>query len=152
MAYNRSEISDATGFDRGDMFTSESVVREYFSVSAQLDMFPDNKDEDVDVLHDVLDDMAATVISNRWHCDFGDGMGYVVTMQRRDGRDRFRMWFATEREMWRGEMHMRTRDYDTTGEPQVMTKEQFAAEEGGELVQSAVLNDPEPFGWCVSPD
>jgi hypothetical protein len=36
-----------------------------------------------------------------------------------------------------------------------MTKAQFAAEEGvaeDDLVQSATLTDPEPFGWCVSPD
>lgn len=68
-------ISEYTGFDQGDEFTSEQQVREYFTVANLADMGLGGSDEgserDNHVLtQDELDAMAAEVIRQRWHCAF----------------------------------------------------------------------------------
>lgn len=62
MVWTRDHIHEATGFDNGDLFTSEEQVRQYFTVQNITDMFgecPYTQDE--------LDEMAEAVIANRWH-------------------------------------------------------------------------------------
>lgn len=62
MLWTRDQIHEATGFDNGDLFTSEAQVREYFTVQNVTDMFgecPCTQDE--------LDEMAEAVTANRWH-------------------------------------------------------------------------------------
>jgi hypothetical protein len=61
-----TQINDATGFAEGDKFTSEQEVRQYFSVSVQVDIFGDDAERDIATLND----WAETVIENRWHCQF----------------------------------------------------------------------------------
>ena len=56
-------INDATAFAEGDRFTSESQVREYFSVESQVSMFGETAVRD----QDLLDQWAEVVISSRWH-------------------------------------------------------------------------------------
>ena len=58
-----TQISEQTGFDSGQLFQSDAQVRDYFTVAAQRAMFGDDAISD----QDVLDDMAADVIANRWH-------------------------------------------------------------------------------------
>ena len=55
-------INDATGFANGTPFRNASDVRRYFTVEAQREMFGDDVDS-----QDVLSEMAAEVIANRWH-------------------------------------------------------------------------------------
>lgn len=68
------QISDLTGFDTGDEFTSERQVRRYFTLENMRQMFTgfgqegDNLALDLD--EDTLDSMADDVIENRWHCAF----------------------------------------------------------------------------------
>lgn len=62
MVLTRAYIHDATGFDNGNLFTSEEQVREYFSVAnieAMFDSCPYTQAE--------LDEMAEAVIAHRWH-------------------------------------------------------------------------------------
>ena len=62
MVWSRDRISEATGFDRGDLFRSVEQVRDYFSVENMRNMFgecPYTQDE--------LHAMAEAVIANRWH-------------------------------------------------------------------------------------
>jgi hypothetical protein len=66
MIYTREYISEATGFDSGDEFTSEEQVREYFSPEEQRAMWGDDAITDADVLAE----MADAVIEERWHCAF----------------------------------------------------------------------------------
>ena len=72
MPFTRTEISDVTGFDAGDKFAGEDQVREYFSreqlMRASRGWAPGCDAESPD--QDVLDEMAETVIRNRWHCEF----------------------------------------------------------------------------------
>jgi len=59
-------ISDATGFDRGDPFTSADQVMQYFTASEQQAMFGGDAVTDPEVLAV----FAQTVIANRWNCRF----------------------------------------------------------------------------------
>lgn len=62
-------ISAETGFDQGDRFTSESQVREYFTVANMTAMFgPFEPGDEPD--QEALEAMAKVVIENRWHCAF----------------------------------------------------------------------------------
>lgn len=66
MVWTRADIHDATGFDSGDLFTSEEQVREYFTVENMRDMFgecPYTQEE--------LDEMAEAVIRHGWHMVHG---------------------------------------------------------------------------------
>lgn len=70
---NRQDISDATGFDSGDMFISVDDVYRYFTITSMNWMYGGNWKLDYpDVDQDILDEMADTVIENRWHCDFDE--------------------------------------------------------------------------------
>lgn len=62
------EINDATGFAGGSKFTSEQQVREYFTVAAMREMVNVPEGELPD--QGTLDEYAADVLENRWHCDF----------------------------------------------------------------------------------
>jgi hypothetical protein len=85
------EISEATGFDMGDFFTSESEVRQYFDISemrsqwrtqarwADSDWDGGDKEniEDTWGAHlietvdaDTLESWANLVIKHQWHCEF----------------------------------------------------------------------------------
>lgn len=64
------EISDATGFDAGDEFTSEQQIRDYFQREQIRGCL-----NPVDGGHQLpsqteLDAMADIVIANRMHCAF----------------------------------------------------------------------------------
>ena len=61
--YGFDKINDATGFANGTKFQSEDDVLGYFTVEAQRQMFPG---DDIDS-QEVLSEMAAEVIENRWH-------------------------------------------------------------------------------------
>ena len=70
----RSEISESTGFDQGVEFESEQDVRDYFTVEAMESMglgniAPDGQ-EPQQATQDDLDELADTVIAQRWHCAF----------------------------------------------------------------------------------
>lgn len=62
-----SEINDATGFANGEKFTTEEQVKAYFTAQNMDDMFGAPHPIQSD-----LDEMAALVIANWWHCDFQD--------------------------------------------------------------------------------
>jgi hypothetical protein len=64
----KQEISDATGFDFGEPFTSEAEVRDYFTMASMRDMSPDGDFGDLD--DETLSEWADVVIAERWHCDF----------------------------------------------------------------------------------
>jgi len=71
---SQTAISESTGFDQGDEFASEQDVRDYFTVEAMQSMglgniAPDGQ-EPQQATQDDLDEMADTVIANRWHCAF----------------------------------------------------------------------------------
>lgn len=59
---DRSYISQATGFDSGDEFTTEQQVREYFTVANMEAMFGECPQTQVE-----LDAMADAAIEHRWH-------------------------------------------------------------------------------------
>ena len=61
----RSGVSDATGFDHGDLFESEAQVREYFTVAEQAVMFGEDGITD----QAILDAFADAVIEHRWHME-----------------------------------------------------------------------------------
>jgi uncharacterized lipoprotein YajG len=58
-----TEINDTTGFANGDKFTSDEQVREYFTTENMRGML----DGENTNTQDELNDMAETVIANRWH-------------------------------------------------------------------------------------
>ena len=58
----RTYISEATGFDLGDEFTSEAQVREYFTVTTLRDAF-----DGCPYTQEALGVMAEAVIANGWH-------------------------------------------------------------------------------------
>lgn len=63
----RQELSEQTGFDLGEQFTSEAQVREYFTAENMIAMFgDDNAETDAET----LDSYAYAVIRTRWHCAF----------------------------------------------------------------------------------
>lgn len=62
--WTRQEISDVTGFDRGDVFESEEQLREYFTVANMRDMF--GPDDELPTQEE-LDEMCETVLEHRWH-------------------------------------------------------------------------------------
>lgn len=62
MVWTWDDISEATGFDRGDLFTSEEQVREYFSIPNIEAMFGECPYTQAE-----LDEMAEEVIRHRWH-------------------------------------------------------------------------------------
>lgn len=68
---DRKEISEKTGFDSGDTFSNESEVRDYFTVKSMRQMFGDDLEANFPELADqeILDEMAETVIDNKWHMD-----------------------------------------------------------------------------------
>lgn len=66
MDLTREHISESTGFDGGDEFTSEQQVRQYFTVAEQAAMFSGDGIAD----QATLDAMADAVIAHRWHCAF----------------------------------------------------------------------------------
>lgn len=57
------QISDETGFDSGNYFTSEQQVRDYFTPAAQCHMFGDDAITD----QKMLESMADLVIERGWH-------------------------------------------------------------------------------------
>ena len=63
MALTREQISEATGFDQGDMFADEIEVLDYFTHENICWMFGA-----CPYLTETLDEMAETVIGNHWHC------------------------------------------------------------------------------------
>src|SRR5690606_29206869 len=62
MAWTRTQIHEATGFDNGDLFRSEAEVREYFTVENMRSMFGE-----CSLSQDELDEMAEEVIRHGWH-------------------------------------------------------------------------------------
>ena len=60
-----TEISNATGFDSGDKFTSKEQVRAYFTTDNLTGMFAEDPPA-----QDTLDSWAESVIENCWHCDW----------------------------------------------------------------------------------
>lgn len=69
--YTQQQISDLTGFDCGDQFTSEDQVRDYFTFNNMKAMFVtypgDDDNPALSITDDQLDAMADAVITNRWH-------------------------------------------------------------------------------------
>lgn len=63
MALTREQISEATGFDQGDMFADEIEVLGYFTHENIKQMFGV-----CPYLTETLHEMAETVIDNHWHC------------------------------------------------------------------------------------
>ena len=61
-----TEISNATGFDAGEQFTSEEEVRYYFTTDNLTGMFWFDEQPN----QDQLDEWAAAVIESRWHCNW----------------------------------------------------------------------------------
>ncbi len=76
--YTQGNISEATGFDAGDLFDSEAQVRDYFTVTSLRECTSqtwgrddDYRELDTDEnLQAWLDAMADAVIANKWHCAF----------------------------------------------------------------------------------
>lgn len=68
---DRNEISEKTGFDSGEMFSTETEVRDYFTVESMKQMFGGNLESEYPELadQDILDDMADSVIRNKWHME-----------------------------------------------------------------------------------
>ena len=64
MAWTWAEIHYATGFDNGDLFTSEEQVREYFTVENIQAMFGECPYTQAE-----LAEMAETVITHGWHME-----------------------------------------------------------------------------------
>jgi hypothetical protein len=63
-----TDINDRTGFANGDKFTSDEQVREYFTQQNIRDMIGSTYDDEGTMpSQDELDQMAETVIENRWH-------------------------------------------------------------------------------------
>ncbi len=62
----RDEISERTGFDKGETFTSEAQVMVYFMPSEQSRMFGDEAVTDPSILAA----WASAVVQHRWHCAF----------------------------------------------------------------------------------
>lgn len=60
---NFDEMNDATGFANGMEFEDEQQVRDYFTIENMNHMFNDG----TDFTQDDLDEMAESVIENRWH-------------------------------------------------------------------------------------
>ncbi|MGW8324124.1 MAG: hypothetical protein ACWGNI_00380 [Desulfobacterales bacterium] len=67
----RTEISEKTGFDSGEMFSNDAEVRDYFTIKSMKQMFGDNLEAHFPELadQDILDEMADTVIDNGWHIE-----------------------------------------------------------------------------------
>ena len=67
--FTRTEITEKTGFDNGECFVDTSEVREYFTVENMKQIYGGNLSHDFPELCDqsILDEMAETVISNKWH-------------------------------------------------------------------------------------
>ena len=59
-------VSEATGFDQGDEFTSEAQVREYFTI-ATMDELGWRDTEGCPYTQEGLDLMAEAVIGGGWH-------------------------------------------------------------------------------------
>ena len=59
---DRKDISNATGFDKGELFETDEQVHEYFSVEELKDIYGY-----CELTQDELDEMAEAVIRNRWH-------------------------------------------------------------------------------------
>ena len=71
--WTRDYISDWFNFDQRGLFKSEKAVRDYFTVANMRLMFEDHPSvSDFLLGHelDELEEMADTVIRNKWHCDF----------------------------------------------------------------------------------
>ena len=64
----REYISEQTGFDLGERFTSEDQVRAYFTVDSMVEAF--GPEDGAALTQGDLDDMADAVIAHRWHCAF----------------------------------------------------------------------------------
>lgn len=71
-----SEINDATGFANGEKFTTEEQVKAYFTTQNMDDMFGAPHPT-----QSSLDEMAALVIANWWHCDFQDEYTFLEVEQ-----------------------------------------------------------------------
>lgn len=75
MQYTQEEISGTTGFDKGEKFSNEAEVREYFTEKSMRDMLGNFDDATItDVYGEVwqvdeitLSEMADDVIANSWH-------------------------------------------------------------------------------------
>ena len=61
--YTFDQINNATGFANGATFDDAEAVRDYFDADEQVSIFGSEAIQD----ERVLDDMADTVIANRWH-------------------------------------------------------------------------------------
>ena len=66
---NRQEISEKTGFDRGELFNSPDEVRRYFTTTSMEEMYGGDLRADYPELADqnALNEMADMVIRNGWH-------------------------------------------------------------------------------------
>jgi len=60
--YSMGDINEYTGAFNGDLFESEEQVRQYFTVANIEAMFGE-----CSLTQEELDEMAETVITNRWH-------------------------------------------------------------------------------------
>ena len=60
--YTQKEISDATGFDHGELFDSDDEVNEYFSPKTQRALFGNEVVSSAE-----LAVMRNIVLENRWH-------------------------------------------------------------------------------------
>lgn len=69
----RQYISDMTGFDHGERFTSPKEVVEYFMPSSQREMFGDDALTD----GEVLAFMCYMVLENEWHCAYRKEEDYI---------------------------------------------------------------------------
>src|SRR5690606_25445511 len=60
--YSMGDINEYTGAFNGDLFENEEQVRQYFTVANIEEMFGE-----CSLTQEELDEMAETVITNRWH-------------------------------------------------------------------------------------
>lgn len=74
MTYTEQQISDLTGFDVGDKFTSEKQVRDYFTPESMAFMFggTGGSNPALELTGEELTEMAELVVENGWHMADGD--------------------------------------------------------------------------------
>lgn len=66
----RTEISERTGFDNGETFSSDQEVRDYFQRDELVGCIDPTSDARNDIPQQAeLDEMAEMVIANRWHIE-----------------------------------------------------------------------------------
>ena len=68
--YTEQEISERTGFDLGETFSSPGQVRWYFNRVRLAKCLGDYSTSKGLPTQPELNRMAETVIENQWHCEF----------------------------------------------------------------------------------